>query len=574
MQVSVEASGERSSRRERDHARKRARNQGPVHRTHDQQSITNPQLLREADIPLPLPPTVQAVDPMAMSFEARIGLALKGSDWQELQSSSTTALVAEDEIVGDAIDLKVAEGENEVPKELTAKQKKKMDRFGQTIARDAGDVLHVIEATDLIPIPENVTWDKDPELLCSYNWQASTDGTNTIFVPGEPAKWHPPTLPHTIERDSGYQYADYNYARQPRDPYSPMFHALGAMNPNYQFNDVDVLADRNNLRVLLEFVQGKANGPFRLDLYLVFDTLIIVRKESRWWKFSDGASYGCNFEKFFTRPAEGMEDATSHYRAIKYPMGPLNVVCRFEADAYDDGVLVDDLTQSEAIAVSGGLAERPKFDLRAPIRVLQKGHIVPTSQMVELKTQKYDPERFRPVACQDQLWFGRTSLLFTGPYEHNTGVIKRVKREDATERIKNWEENNQENLRKLVTLLTQLRGVLKRERRPNRAVVLVRDDKAGPISVRSMEGMNHAVGKEFFMRHWKPIPTQYARQRGDYHGHRGGRGPFNSPRGHDQQYGNQSNSSQPYGGPSSAPRGRGHTARNGGSNRGRGGSQT
>ena len=120
--------------------------------------------------------------------------------------------------------------------------------------------------------------------------------------------------------------------------------------------DDSVTADRNNLRVLLEFVQGKANGPFRLDLYTIFNTLIIVRNEAKWWKHSNGESYGCNFEAFFTKPATGMEDATSHYRAIRYSMGPLNVVCRFEADAYDDGANSDDLTESEVQAVSGGLA--------------------------------------------------------------------------------------------------------------------------------------------------------------------------------------------------------------------------
>ena len=398
-------------------------------------------------------------------------------------------------------------------------------------------------------------------------------------MPGEPAKWHPPTLPHTVERDSGFQYTDYNYARQPRDPYSAMFHALSVMNPNYQFGDVDVLADRNNLRVLLEFVQGKSNGPFRLDLYLLFNTLVIVRKESRWWKHSDGVSYGCNFEKFFTRPAVDMEDATSHYRAIKYSMGPLNVVCRFEADAYDDGLVPDELTEAKAKAVSGGLAERPIFDFRAPIRVLQKGHIVPTAQMVELKTQKYDPERFRPVACQDQLWFGRTSLCYTGPYELNTGVINRVKLEDATDRIKNWEEANQESLRKLVTLLTQLRAVLKRERRPNRAAVLVREGKGGPLSVRSMEGMSHAVGKDFFMKHWRRDVMQPGTQPGHYRGQRGGRGTFNPPRGRGLSYGNPAyqpnvgSSYQPNSGQAFTPRGRGFTRQRRSPDYGRGGPQ-
>lgn len=302
-----------------------------------------------------------------------------------------------------------------------------------------------------------------------------------------------------------------------------MFQALSVMNPDYRFNDVDVLADRNNLRVLLEFCQGKANGPFRLDVYLVSNTLVIVRKESRWWKNSDGVGYGCNFEKFFTRPAEGMEDATSHYRAIRYPLGPLNVVCRFEADAYDDGIVTGGSAPSDT--VSGGLAARPHLDLRAPIKVLPRGRIIPTAQLVELKTQRYDPERVRLVQCQDQLWFGRTSLLFTGPYGLNTGVINRIKYEDATERIKNWEENNQDSLRKLPALLSQLRSILKRERRPNYAIVLVREDKAGPLTVRTMEGNNHGVGRQFFRKHWQSAHVRPTPQAGGHQNtaYRGGR---------------------------------------------------
>lgn len=121
------------------------------------------------------------MDPTAMSFEARIGLALKGSNWQEIQNLGKVASSIEGGVVQETVDSQLAEGGVEAPKVLTAKQKQKMERFGQTVARDAGHVLQVIEADALTPIPGSVTWDKDPELLCCYNWQASTDGTNTIF---------------------------------------------------------------------------------------------------------------------------------------------------------------------------------------------------------------------------------------------------------------------------------------------------------------------------------------------------------------------------------------------------------
>ncbi|KAF1918801.1 hypothetical protein BDU57DRAFT_443699 [Ampelomyces quisqualis] len=445
-----------------------------------------------------------------ISFESRIALALQGNNWQELQNINHAAAV-EKEILDDDEDDEVeipdapeaaCEDDSNKPPEMSAKQKRKKKKFTRAINRDTGDVLHTIDFASLVPVATTVTWDGDPELLCSYNWQASTDNTNTIFVPGEPAKWNPPPLPRTLDPDSGFEYSDYNYARQPRTPYEPMFQALSLMNPSYQFTDIDVLADRNNLRVLLEFCQGKSNGPFRLDLYSIFNTLVIVRNESKWWQFSDGKSHGCNFERLFTTPSKGMEDATSHYRAIRYPMGPLNVVCRFEADAYDDGVEAADLSASEHQAVCGGLAARPVFNYGAPIRVLQKGHVVPTSQIVELKTQTHKAE-YKAVTCQDQLWFGRTSLLYTGPYVPGTGAVSRIRYEDARARVKVWEDNQQESLRKLAALLGLLRSTLKKINAPNHAAVLVREDKAGPLTIRSMSGRHRAVGRQAFATHWR-----------------------------------------------------------------------
>jgi hypothetical protein len=119
-----------------------------------------------------------------MSFEARIGLALKGSNWQELQNkdmvppaTATTSFVEG----SSASDTEVVKGEVDRPPEWTTKQLKKKANFDRAITRDAGDLLSTIEVSSITPVTQNVTWNQEPELLCCYNWQASTDGTNTIF---------------------------------------------------------------------------------------------------------------------------------------------------------------------------------------------------------------------------------------------------------------------------------------------------------------------------------------------------------------------------------------------------------
>ncbi|KAF2024386.1 hypothetical protein EK21DRAFT_29186, partial [Setomelanomma holmii] len=466
------------------------------------------------------------IEPVSFSFEDKIALALQGSSWQDLQTINRTVEIPQQTSTNNGGAIVRTDAIQSDPEAIakalqkSKKQLRKKEQFDKRTERDAGDYLQSIALESIVPVIQNVTWEQEPEVLCSYNWQAQSDNTNTIYVPGAPAKWQPPPLPHTLDQDSGWQTNDHNYARKPRTPYEPMFHALNAMNPSCKLNDVDVLADRNNLRVLLEFVQGKVNGPFRLDLFTMFSTLIIVRNEGKWWKFSDGKSYGSNFEKFFTRPAEGMEDATSHYRAIKYPMGPLNVVVRFEADGYDDGVQPDQPMRNESAVMSGGHVERPVFKYGAPMRVLQKGHIVPMAQMIEMKTKAYYAEKGGSlVQCQDQLWFGRTSLLYTGPCSEGTGLIKKVKYENATERVKKWEASNQESLRKLVSLLAFLRHFMQQQRL--RAVVLVREEKNGPLTLRSMENGHLNLGSAEFMKFWRR-EGQHG-PGGSFRGQRGGR---------------------------------------------------
>jgi hypothetical protein len=128
----------------------------------------------------------EVIAPAPMSFEARIGLALQGSNWQDLQNSGNNTLaIPDEELVEETMDFDeeaiYPEDDADKPPEMTAKQLKKKALFERTIARDTGDILQSIEPDSVVPVEQDVTWDQDPELICSYNWQASADETNTIF---------------------------------------------------------------------------------------------------------------------------------------------------------------------------------------------------------------------------------------------------------------------------------------------------------------------------------------------------------------------------------------------------------
>jgi hypothetical protein len=116
-----------------------------------------------------------------MSFEGKIALALRGSNWQQLQD--TGPAVVEQLIVQESedVDVQILADESELPNEPTEKQKKRMKRFEEAVARDTGDVLQTIEVDGISPVAWDITWEKEPELLCCYNWRAATDGSNTIY---------------------------------------------------------------------------------------------------------------------------------------------------------------------------------------------------------------------------------------------------------------------------------------------------------------------------------------------------------------------------------------------------------
>jgi hypothetical protein len=175
--TSHKASRETSTKSERNHGRKRPR----TNKGRGGGVSIHPQPLAESfhvqQGPSEMPPTDAA--PALMSFESRIALALQGSNWGELQKSITAVQpqIPVPETVVTEPEIAVPD---DVKPEMSAKQKKKREQFDRTIARDTGSVVQIIHAETVAPVDMEVTWDQDPELLCSYNWQAS-DETNTIF---------------------------------------------------------------------------------------------------------------------------------------------------------------------------------------------------------------------------------------------------------------------------------------------------------------------------------------------------------------------------------------------------------
>ncbi|UPX17246.1 uncharacterized protein EKO05_0007612 [Ascochyta rabiei] len=371
--------------------------------------------------------------------------------------------------------------------------------------RNTNLLLRSILATSLEPDDVAVSSKPGFETLCSYNWL--NDGS-AIIVPGGPPQWNPQPLPITLPQDTGRQFVDLNAFRIPRYPFEPAFRALSAMNTGAQLDDVDIILNRNSLRKLLDFAAGRRQDPFRVDLNMVKNTLFISRKEKTAQRMIHGAAnsgYGHSFETAFTKPQTGLNQSSSHHRVIRYKLGGLDCVVRFEVDAYYEekhtqgpstaaGVLIDDIVTS-LTSLSFGQTQASEAP-EGSTRVIMKGPPVRSEKLAELKAHKVA----RTSQAMPQLWFGRTHYLITG--KHTEGTVHSISCNNIEEKFEDWETTNQQTLRKLVSLLKELKGIASTTK--DRTAIVLCKEKGAPLTVFSTKQTITVLPTDITRRHWKP----------------------------------------------------------------------
>ncbi|KAJ8133528.1 hypothetical protein O1611_g86 [Lasiodiplodia mahajangana] len=332
----------------------------------------------------------------------------------------------------------------------------------------AFDALHVLSQPALNPCVATVSSEAACELICSYSWQDSKEAA--IIIPGFAPIWQHVPLPITLPADKGNYFIDQSAARVPRYPFEPVFRAAEAMNPTINFADVDIVINRNSLRKLLDFCGGTVSDSFRINLAMVDNTLFIERHERNARELIRGTQthgWGHNFEKAFTKLPKELEHSTQYHRVIRYPLGELNCAVRFEVDAcYGDdnegekiaadsvyGGLALDISKLSIEKDSGG----SKITLAQQHRAKKEFKLMPQSTTAEIKTTSKDKSLYKVLP---QLWFGRTPWLIMG--HHVEGIFDKVNVTNVEANFKSWETRRQNELKKLVSLLSQLRESVKK----------------------------------------------------------------------------------------------------------------
>ena len=185
----------------------------------------------------------------------------------------------------------------------------------------------------------------------------------------------------------------------------------------------------------------------------------IFKKEK---KLSPYTGYGLEIEKTFSRPEPDLKDVTSHFRVIRYRLGDLECVVQFQADAH----LQTNENPHASAAEKTDSSSHPRSDADfnvedqtnwRPLQVIPGGRVVPLSTLVEIKSYLDQNQDLALKETIAHTWFSRIpNSIFV---RLDKGKVTSVKHLRIANDFSSWETEHQEGLRKLTSLITQLRGV-------------------------------------------------------------------------------------------------------------------
>ncbi|KAF4674695.1 hypothetical protein FOL46_004224 [Perkinsus olseni] len=168
----------------------------------------------------------------------------------------------------------------------------------------------------------------------SYSWyRSSTEEHPRIVVP---------------DFDSGLYVADENQLNQPDCPMESVFQSVHVLNPGFDWQGVDVVTDRTNLRQLIGFLIPKrvdSSGAFVIDVDVVDNTVVFTRTGP-----TRARCFGCGHH--FERAMTTDEADGALRRVVSFELGTLKLVVSPAWTKPDDSIL--------EVARSGGPLEGTK----------------------------------------------------------------------------------------------------------------------------------------------------------------------------------------------------------------------
>lgn len=349
-----------------------------------------------------------------------------------------------------------------------------------------GAILGTVHIGIVPPTQKHLTVN-DVEYIASYNW--IDQKTSTFLVPGRfwnpsqraslmtagsPPVWAPLSTPPSLKQDNGKVYRDKNAAQYSKHPFEPAVRAIFTMQPQLQFENIDVVACGSTMGNLLRFARS-LEISFRFDVEFIGNSVFFVRKENHAKEIIEGLyGYGHTFPDAYTNWEPDVKGSLSHQRIIRYTFDGLTYLVRTESD----GWLPERLTKDElSSAKADASVKNTDHDIASlteaaeSVSVSQKtvanddalemqlgGRKIPQKAIFDLKTRGAN----RMIDMADilpRLWINQTPNFIIG--YHKSGTFEDIRVQAVHEEIQKWQENNQDSLNRLSAVIYRIIEIAK-----------------------------------------------------------------------------------------------------------------
>lgn len=247
---------------------------------------------------------------------------------------------------------------------------------------------------------------------------------------------------------------------------------------------------------------------------VVGDTIFLIRRENSPTQLIPGVrGYGHTFPESYTTWPPDVKNSASHQRVIRYDLGGLNCVIRFEADGYlkhlakekaiesETEILepsVDNLNEMLACALTGKGPAAGDPSRRKDLAILHRGEAISQGAIFDLKTRSVYKVKEDTLGSElPRLWVGQIPNFILA--RHESGVFDDIKVSSVRAQIDEWELSEQDVIHKFVALLRKIIATAKD--RSDGKLELLRQPDSSLLEVRQQAaGVNDALTDRLFAR--------------------------------------------------------------------------
>ncbi|KFA51347.1 hypothetical protein S40293_03214 [Stachybotrys chartarum IBT 40293] len=316
----------------------------------------------------------------------------------------------------------------------------------------------------------------DVALVASYNWAdkkqpeilvpgktRSHDGRDQAHVVGKPPRWTPQSSVK-LREDDPYRkyYLDINLASYPKHALEAVAEAVMTMDPSTP--KIQLYACASTMNNLLQFCKGESDRKFRMFVERMGDTVHLIRRQNSPLELLPGEiyGYGHTFPEAYTTWDADVKQCKSHQRIIRYKLGDLNMMLRFEGDGFvaDSKPAKRTSYDRDIDSLLGSLNVSPSTSSgveSSRLAVRKAGESIPQGQVFEIRTRTARA-RDRDIIGEElpRLWLRQLDKFVLAFHERGRFDEDDVKLHSIRPRLDEWEEGNQAPIKRLRALLREI----------------------------------------------------------------------------------------------------------------------